>query len=1394
MSIHGGTLGIDVTLNNEQINRILEETKRRIQGFSDATAAGGAKMEAAYQSAAHSIEQGFKTIGNTININETAVANLQKKYNDLGTAAAEALMKGKDNKYRNLTQQQTVIQNEINERKKVVAALHEQDAALVKYTQRLEDEKRKIDNASNAQTTLRTQLRKVTEELAMLEENGRKAGLSLSEIRGSEKFIQLQQEAGRLTNAMGDARTQARILSHDNAGLQGVISAVSGVTGAFTVAQGAIGLFGEKNEDLQKIMLRVQSLMAITMGMQQVANTLNKDSALMIKLNVWWLGVKAKAQVTDTAAAAAGTVANIGLAGAFRLVGVAIKSIPVFGWILAGISGLISLVSIFSSKARDAKKEIEEINKKIAESASKPIVTINQLSLAWTKLGDNLKAKEKFIDDNKDKFNTLGVAVNNVVEAEKLLIKNKEKFIEAMMLRAKAMAATELATKKYEEALEKIENFEKAPNKYIGGGQYVGLGNLRGRYFDENSLVQEFGRNEADPKKLIEKGLIALNENYKENPAYKKWKSNLENLEKEYEVAGLELLKKATKYTAAEQKLLYDIGQSGEKITEGSIKALKEQISKLKVEYEEAADDLTRNNKLQQIQVKEKLLAKMDLLSSKTDDKEDPFGKNLEEKKKAYQEYFKWINSTDENVRNSAPKTFSNLLEGGKTYLDYLKRMREDTSLTKEQIHQINNEIAQETNTSTLGEFERSLQEQLNNARTVIDMLNVIKQQREELAKSTEETDPLKPEKEKIVNKQEEDVVKKQKEQTKQLIAEYSDYLDKKIILETEMDNDIELLNKQRAKSTTETDRKAIDNVIKNRKKKYEEDKGNLLRAGYEATKKLIDLEQDNELLNISKKTFTWEADRRKAMLEEQKKAATKTIAELKKMQKEADIPEIAHEIAEVKLQIEELNDELERIPVEKFHEILSGLQKISSALGELDGEVGTIFQSINNGLSSIGQSFDFVGKQGKTTSDYMGQVSNVISGIVDIINMATSASAKRKQAEKDFYQNQIALAHEYALALNEQLRIQSELSGSGFVTNYAGKLEDGFNAISDATIKYKKALEDLSKGKAKVDLSNAIDWGNVGKGAAAGAAVGIGSAALVGAAIGTVVGPIGTVIGAAAGAIVGGLIGIFGGKKKKNEYAGLTEVFPNLVDEAGNLDKELAHVLINTNQLNDETKQLIQNAIDWSDAVEEANKQVREIVVELAGDLGNSLKNAIIGAWKAGEDASISMFEAAGESLGKFVEDLLYSLIFSKVFEDFENELVDSLGLNGDNDIVDDYDRLMTEMQKLYPLYVDSLEAINERAKHYGMNFKDIGENSLNKNSLSGAIKGITQEQADIISGTANAVRVNQVESIEILRDQLLHLASIDSKIGVSNQYLESIDSKIGSNNYNPLRAEGIT
>lgn len=98
-----------------------------------------------------------------------------------------------------------------------------------------------------------------------------------------------------------------------------------------------------------------------------------------------------------------------------------------------------------------------ELNKYIAENNNgygNSIATLNKLQSKWKELDGDLSKQKTFIYENRDAFSELGVSINDVNDAEKILSSGTDQFIKTLDLRAKAAAAYQLAIKKAEEAFQ----------------------------------------------------------------------------------------------------------------------------------------------------------------------------------------------------------------------------------------------------------------------------------------------------------------------------------------------------------------------------------------------------------------------------------------------------------------------------------------------------------------------------------------------------------------------------------------------------------------------------------------------------------------------------------------------------------------------------------------------------------------------------------------------------------------------------------------------------------------------------------------------------------------------------------------------------------------------------
>ena len=100
-----------------------------------------------------------------------------------------------------------------------------------------------------------------------------------------------------------------------------------------------------------------------------------------------------------------------------------------------------------------------------------------------------------------------------------------------------------------------------------------------------------------------------------------------------------------------------------------------------------------------------------------------------------------------------------------------------------------------------------------------------------------------------------------------------------------------------------------------------------------------------------------------------------------------------------------------------------------------------------------------------------------------------------------------------------------------------------------------------------------------------------------------------------------------------------------------------------------------------------------------------------------------------------------------------------------------------------------------NQALGIYSDLFKDLNNEEDADTSLTGAVKGVSEETASLVAGQINAVRINQLECKDILRQQLLVLNTIAANTAF-NKHLAKIDQIITileANGGDSLRSQGL-
>lgn len=136
--------------------------------------------------------------------------------------------------------------------------------------------------------------------------------------------------------------------------------------------------------------------------------------------------------------------------------------------ILKGIQTFYNYIKTIKTAAKEQREFNQELNKTTSELSSSKLAKFYELQKAFEQVGNTAKDKEQFLEDYSDGLKETGLAINDVQTAEDAFINNTDKYVQAIIARAKIDAYKEQITKKTQETLEKNLELERK----IASGEY----------------------------------------------------------------------------------------------------------------------------------------------------------------------------------------------------------------------------------------------------------------------------------------------------------------------------------------------------------------------------------------------------------------------------------------------------------------------------------------------------------------------------------------------------------------------------------------------------------------------------------------------------------------------------------------------------------------------------------------------------------------------------------------------------------------------------------------------------------------------------------------------------------------------------------------------------------
>lgn len=215
----------------------------------------------------------------------------------------------------------------------------------------------------------------------------------------------------------------------------------------------------------------------------------------------------------------------------------------------------------------------------------------------------------------------------------------------------------------------------------------------------------------------------------------------------------------------------------------------------------------------------------------------------------------------------------------------------------------------------------------------------------------------------------------------------------------------------------------------------------------------------------------------------------------------------------------------------------------------------------------------------------------------------------------------------------------------------------------------------------------------------------------------------------------------------------------------------------------------------EWEEAIKDIDTQLedmeRSMMETLAGTDTKSaideFADALVEAYCQGEDAAEALGQKTKEVLKNAVVEALKRQFLAKAID----EAIQFLGEAMEDGTLDPWEK--SKFEAMVNAAGDTFNAAMEGIGDWIKDMDAVAEKE--DDPLTGAIKGMSEQTADVLAGRANAIVINQSEMIMIGRSALEYQSQIAANTRATAEKLDEIHTTLKQlENTNPLLSQGIS